>query len=100
MKNEKSVQLSTKIQELHNLRQKNKRRGRWAAKLEYKKKNVQINAYIYIVDSKTDIYKSPVGRGFALVHACVHVDKKLGHTKKSFHNTLWRSSPQRITKNY
>jgi hypothetical protein len=79
-KTEKSVQLSTKIQELPNLRQKIKETGTRVPESEYKKKNVPENTYIYIVDRKTFIYIRPVGRGFALVHASVHVDEKLGRT--------------------
>lgn len=95
-KTEKSVQLSTKIQELPSLRQKNKRQGGWAVELEYKKKNVPENTYIYIVDRKTFIYIRPVGRGFALVHASVHVDEKLGRTgqkkKCCFYTTLYTTT--------
>ena len=64
-----------------------------AGQSAYKNNNVPINTYIYIVDRKTFIYIRPVGRGFALVHASVHVDEKLGRTgqkkKCCFYPTLY-----------
>ena len=79
----KSVQVSTKIQELPSLSQKNKKARTNAGPSAYKNNNVPINTYIYIVDNQSFIYRRLVGRGFALVHACVHVDEKLGRTGRN-----------------
>ena len=76
----KSVQVSTKFQEKQKGSKFFREQAQGVAELEYKKKNVPKNTYIYIVDRKTFIYIRPVGRGFALVHASVHVDEKVGRT--------------------
>ena len=79
-KAEKSVQVSTKIQELPSLSQKNKKARTNTGQSAYKNNNVPINTYIYIVDNQSFIYRRLMGRGFARVHASVHVDEKLGCT--------------------